>query len=140
MSASNIEQINTFIDSGDYYSAHQKAITSSTRLLAQPRRRQPQQQPQQGSATGTQSTTWDSKSQEASEMLWHTSRKLLEKSQRGSGQELALKLVQLWQAKELPCTQQERGKVLGLSPRSTYCITETLDASYDDVHQPKSSS
>lgn len=102
---SALDQINTFLEAGDYYSAHQKALTTSTRLLAPPRRKP-------GQTTRDQSTTdipWDAKAQEASELLWNSSRKLLEKSQRGSGQELGLKLVELWKSRGKTLGTEERG-------------------------------
>lgn len=96
------QQVLAFLASGDYYSAHQKARTTATRLLAPPRRNPP--------PAGTV-LPYDAKAQEAAELLWDAARKLLEKGQAGSAVDLATMLVQdVWTARGVACGKDERGE------------------------------
>lgn len=104
-SSSALQQIDAFLSAGDYYSAHQKALTTATRLLAPPRRG-PAPKP---SAEGG-FLPYDAKAEEAAELLWTSSRRLLEKAQKGSGAELASRLVDVWKTRGVKCSQQERGE------------------------------
>ncbi|GAA5977097.1 hypothetical protein JCM10908_004855 [Rhodotorula pacifica] len=100
------QQVLDFLQSGDYYSAHQKARTTATRLLAPPRRNAP--------PAGT-SLPYDAKAQEAADLLWDTARKLLEKGQAGSAVDLATMLVQdVWTARGVGCGKEERAKIIQL--------------------------
>lgn len=99
------QQVLDHLSSGDFYSAHQKARTTATRLLAPPRRNPP--------PAGTV-LPYDTKAQEAAETLWDAARKLLENGQQGSGVDLATMLVQdVWTARDVGCDKEERGE----SPR-----------------------
>ncbi|GAA5886408.1 hypothetical protein JCM3774_000293, partial [Rhodotorula dairenensis] len=101
MVSSAHQQVLDFLASGDYYSAHQKARTTATRLLAPPRRAAPQ-------PAGTV-PPYDAKAQEAAELLWDAARKLLEKGQAGSAVDLATMLVQdVWTARGVACGKDER--------------------------------
>ncbi|GAA6030276.1 hypothetical protein JCM8097_009023 [Rhodosporidiobolus ruineniae] len=100
------EQIQSFLAQGDFYSAHQKARTTATRLLAPPRRNPP--------PAGTQ-LPYDAKAQEAASVLWDAARKLLEQGQQGSGVDLAVMLVEdVWTARAVGCGKEERGKIIQL--------------------------
>ncbi|GAA5892986.1 hypothetical protein JCM5296_003398 [Sporobolomyces johnsonii] len=100
------QQILDFLSNGDYYSAHQKARTTATRLLAPPRR---------GPPPAGSVLPYDTKAQEAAEVLWDAARKLLEKGQQGSGVDLGVMLVEdVWKAREVGCGKDERDKVIQL--------------------------
>lgn len=100
------QQVLDFLTSGDYYSAHQKARTTATRLLAPPRRNAAAAAPPAGDAL-----PYDAKAQQAAELLWDAARKLLEKGQAGSAVDLATMLVHdVWTARGVACGKQERGK------------------------------
>ncbi|KAK4703344.1 golgi to ER traffic protein 4, partial [Phenoliferia sp. Uapishka_3] len=102
---SALSQIVTLLDAENYYSAHQKARTSATRLLAAPRRAP-------APSVDTPTPTYDKKAQEAAELLWETSRRLLEKGQVGSGADLAMMLVNaVWDARGVSCGDAERGQI-----------------------------
>jgi hypothetical protein len=88
------------VSTGDYYTAHQKARTTSTRLLAR---------------AGSD----PSRGVEASELLWEVARALLEKGQVGSGVDLAGLLVGTWKTREVACGEKERG---ALTVRWGLCI------------------
>jgi hypothetical protein len=95
------QQITDFLSAGDFYSAHQKARTTAIRLLAPPRRNPPPK--------GAQ-LPYDSKAQEAAELLWDSARKLLEQGQQGSGVDLGVMLVEdVWTARGNGCGKDERG-------------------------------
>ena len=98
------QQILDFLTAGDYYSAHQKARTTATRLLAPPRRAAP--------ATSTSGTLpYDKKAREAAQGLWDASRRLLEKGQVGSGVDLAVMLIEdVFKARDVACGKDERGQ------------------------------
>ncbi|GJN92702.1 hypothetical protein Rhopal_005737-T1 [Rhodotorula paludigena] len=101
-----LQQVLEHLDSGDFYSAHQKARTTATRLLAPPRRNPPPA----GSVL-----PYDKKAQEAAELLWDAARRLLEKGQVGSGVDLGVMLVDdVWAAREVGCGKDERAKVIQL--------------------------
>ncbi|GAA5981882.1 hypothetical protein JCM11641_001930 [Rhodosporidiobolus odoratus] len=107
MSSSAISQISTFLSSGDFYSAHQKARTTATRLLAPSRRNLP--------PPGTP-LEYDTKAKEAAEVLWDSARKLLEQGQVGSGVDLGVMLVEeVWTARGVGCEKEERAKVIQLT-------------------------
>lgn len=106
MPSAALAQFEQFLASGDYYSAHQKARTATTRLLAPPRRG-PAPTP---SKDGT--LAFDSKAQEAAELLWEGSRKLLEKGQIGSGVDLGQLLLDVWKTRGVKCDDDTRGKFL----------------------------
>ncbi|GAA5898332.1 hypothetical protein JCM6882_000130 [Rhodosporidiobolus microsporus] len=100
------QQIDDFLTAGDFYSAHQKARTSATRLLAPPRRNPP--------PAGTQ-LPYDKKAQEAAQLLFESARKLLEQGQQGSGVDLGVMLAEeVWTARGVGCGKEERGKVIQL--------------------------
>ncbi|POY76561.1 hypothetical protein BMF94_0346 [Rhodotorula taiwanensis] len=100
------QQVLDHLSSGDFYSAHQKARTTATRLLAPPRRNPP--------PAGTV-LPYDTKAQEAAETLWDAARKLLENGQQGSGVDLATMLVQdVWTARDVGCDKEERAKIIQL--------------------------
>ncbi|BGP17964.1 hypothetical protein JCM10213_003970 [Rhodosporidiobolus nylandii] len=100
------QQISDFLAAGDYYSAHQKARTTATRLLAPPRRNAP--------PPGSQ-LPYDKKAQEAAELLWDSARKLLEQGQQGSGVDLGVMLVEdVWTARNVGCGKEERAKIIQL--------------------------
>ncbi|GAA5856034.1 hypothetical protein JCM8547_002949 [Rhodosporidiobolus lusitaniae] len=100
------QQIQEHLDQGDFYSAHQKARTTATRLLAPPRRNPP--------PAGAQ-LPYDKKAQEAAELLWDSARKLLEQGQQGSGVDLAVMLVEdVWTARGNGCGKDERAKIIQL--------------------------
>lgn len=84
----------SFIESGDYYSAQQKARTSAVRLLAK-----------------SPGIEFDKKAQEACDLLAQTSRTLLEKGQLGSGTDLGVLLCDTWTKKERACGDSERATV-----------------------------
>lgn len=95
------QQVLDFLAEGDFYSAHQKARTTATRLLAPPRRNAP--------PAGT-ALPYDAKAREAADLLWDAARKLLEKGQAGSGVDLATMLTQdVWTARGVACGKDERG-------------------------------
>jgi hypothetical protein len=95
------QQVLDHLASGDFYSAHQKARTTATRLLAPPRRNP--------LPVGT-ILPYDKKAQEAAELLWDAARKLLENGQTGSGVDLGVMLVEdVWTAREVGCGKDERG-------------------------------
>lgn len=97
-----LQQVLEHLNSGDFYSAHQKARTTATRLLAPPRRNPPPA----GSVL-----PYDKKAQEAAELLWDAARRLLEKGQVGSGVDLGVMLVDdVWAAREVGCGKDERGQ------------------------------
>lgn len=99
------QQVLDFLTAGDYYSAHQKARTTATRLLAPPRRAGPP-------STSTV-LPYDKKAQEAAQGLWDASRRLLEKGQIGSGVDLGVMLIEdVFKAREVGCGKDERGKLL----------------------------
>jgi len=99
------QQVLDFLTAGDYYSAHQKARTTATRLLAPPRRGGP-------SPGSTATLPYDKKAQEAGQGLWDASRRLLEKGQVGSGVDLAVMLIEdVWKAREVGCGKEERGEL-----------------------------
>lgn len=83
------------------YAAQQKARTSATRLLA-PKRGTP------APAAGVVQP-FDGKAQEAAELLWEASRRLLEMGEVGSGADLANYLVEVWRSRGVECGQGERG-------------------------------
>lgn len=98
------QQVLDFLTSGDYYSAHQKARTTATRLLAPPRRTAAA--PPAGDAL-----PYDAKAQQAADLLWDAARKLLEKGQAGSAVDLATMLVHdVWTARGVACGKEERGE------------------------------
>ncbi|BGP26049.1 cytoplasmic protein [Rhodotorula toruloides] len=100
------QQVLDHLASGDFYSAHQKARTTATRLLAPPRRNPPPA----GSVL-----PYDKKAQEAAELLWDAARKLLENGQTGSGVDLGVMLVEdVWTAREVGCGKNERAKLIQL--------------------------
>ncbi|GAA5824895.1 hypothetical protein JCM10212_001635 [Sporobolomyces blumeae] len=101
------QQVLDFLTAGDYYSAHQKARTTATRLLAPPRR---------GPAPSPNAVLpYDKKAQEAAEVLWDSSRRLLEQGQTGSGVDLGVMLVEdVWTARQVGCGKEERDKVIQL--------------------------
>lgn len=102
------QQVLDFLTSGDYYSAHQKARTTATRLLAPPRRTAAA--PPAGDAL-----PYDAKAQQAADLLWDAARKLLEKGQAGSAVDLATMLVHdVWTARGVACGKEERAKVIQL--------------------------
>ncbi|GAA5957734.1 hypothetical protein JCM8115_006233 [Rhodotorula mucilaginosa] len=104
------QQVLDFLTSGDYYSAHQKARTTATRLLAPPRRNAAAAAPPAGDAL-----PYDAKAQQAAELLWDAARKLLEKGQAGSAVDLATMLVHdVWTARGVACGKQERAKIIQL--------------------------
>lgn len=86
----------TLLDAEDFYSAHQKARTTATRLLS--------------SRTGPASTTFDKKATEAANLLWEAGKRLLEKGQVGSGVDLATYLVEVWKARGVECGDEQRGE------------------------------
>ena len=86
----------SLLDAEDYYSAHQKARTTATRLLS--------------SRTGPTTTTFDKKATEAANLLWEAGRRLLEKGQVGSGVDLATYLVEVWKARGVECGEEQRGE------------------------------
>lgn len=95
---STLSTVLSLLDSGDFYSAHQKVRTSVTRLLS--------------SRSGPKSTIFDKKAQEASELLWQSSKKLLELNQIGSGSDLANFLIELYKSRSVECGEEQRGKFL----------------------------
>ena len=98
------QQVLDFLTAGDYYSAHQKARTTATRLLAPPRRNAAAAPP------AGDALPYDAKAQQAAELLWDAARKLLEKGQAGSAVDLATMLVHdVWTARGVACGKQERG-------------------------------
>lgn len=82
------------VSSGDFYSAHQKARTTSARLLSK----------------SSSPTALDAKAVEAATLLWEVSKALLEKGQVGSGVDLAGLLVGVWKARGVECGERERGE------------------------------
>lgn len=102
MSSNALQQVQEHLDSGDYYSAHQKARTTATRLLAPPRRNPP--------PPGTV-LPYDAKAQDAASLLWDAARRLLEKGQVGSGVDLGVMLVDdVWLARAVGCSKEERSQ------------------------------
>ncbi|GAA5953606.1 hypothetical protein JCM21900_003359 [Sporobolomyces salmonicolor] len=100
------QQVLDFLSCGDFYSAHQKARTIATRLLAPPRR---------GAPPAGSVLPYDQKAQEAAEVLWDAARKLLEQGQQGSGVDLGVMLVEdVWKAREIGCGKDERDKIVQL--------------------------
>ncbi|BGP56716.1 hypothetical protein JCM8202_005807 [Rhodotorula sphaerocarpa] len=100
------QQVLDFLAEGDFYSAHQKARTTATRLLAPPRRNAP--------PAGT-ALPYDAKAREAADLLWDAARKLLEKGQAGSGVDLATMLTQdVWTARGVACGKDERARIIQL--------------------------
>ena len=97
------QQVLDFLTSGDYYSAHQKARTTATRLLAPPRRNAAAAAPPAGDAL-----PYDAKAQQAAELLWDAARKLLEKGQAGRAGATML-VHDVWTARGVACGKQERG-------------------------------
>lgn len=99
-----LAQIVSLLAESDFYSAHQKARTSAARLLAAPRRAP-------APSVATPAPTFDKKAQEAAELLWETSRRLLEAGQIGSGADLAGLLVNtVWDSRGVSCGETERGE------------------------------
>ncbi|GAA5838858.1 hypothetical protein JCM9279_003882 [Rhodotorula babjevae] len=106
MSSSALQQVQEHLDSGDYYSAHQKARTTAVRLLAPPRRNPP--------PAGTV-LPYDQKAQDAASLLWDAARRLLEQGQVGSGVDLGVMLVDdVWLARQVGCGKDERAKIIQL--------------------------
>ncbi|GAA5879063.1 hypothetical protein JCM16303_001286 [Sporobolomyces ruberrimus] len=102
------QQVLDFLTAGDYYSAHQKARTTATRLLAPPRRAAPP-------SSSTATLPYDKKAQEAAQGLWDASRRLLEQGQVGSGVDLAVMLIEeVYKAREVGCGKDERDKIIQL--------------------------
>lgn len=97
MSSATHQTILDLITSSEYYSAHQKARTTATRLLS----------PRNGPAP----TDFDKKAQDAASLLWETSRRLLEKGQVGSGADLAGMLVETWKSRGVECGEEQRGEL-----------------------------
>lgn len=97
-----LTQFVQFLEAGDAYSAHQKVRTTATRLLAPPRRG-PAPTP-----TADGYLPFDSKAQEASELLWEGARRLLEQGQTGSGVDLAQYLVETWRTRGVKCDDATR--------------------------------
>lgn len=97
-----LDQVVSLLAAGDFYSAHQKARTTAARLLAGPRRAT--------AAPTTATATFDKKAQDAAELLWETARRLLEEGQVGSGADLAIMLVGVWDARGVACGDQQRGE------------------------------
>ncbi|GAA5964935.1 hypothetical protein JCM3765_004113 [Sporobolomyces pararoseus] len=101
------QQVLDFLTAGDYYSAHQKARTTATRLLAPPRRA--------GPPSSSTVLPYDKKAQEAAQGLWDASRRLLEKGQIGSGVDLGVMLIEdVFKAREVGCGKDERDKIIQL--------------------------
>lgn len=90
-----LSSILTQVSSGDFYSAHQKARTTSARLLSK----------------AASPTALDTKASEAATLLWQVSKALLEKGQVGSGVDLAGLLVGVWKARGVECGERERAQV-----------------------------
>jgi hypothetical protein len=107
-----LAQFNEFLSAGDFYSAHQKARTTATRLVAPPRRG-PAPTP---APDGT--LPFDTKAQEAASLLWEGARRLLEQGQTGSGADLAGFLVEVWKARGVACGPEERGECERASERA----------------------
>lgn len=102
--SSSLTQLQESIAAGDYYSAHQKARTTATRLLAPPRR---------GPAPACDSNgflPFDGKAQEAATLLYEGAVALLEKGQTGSAVDLGGYLCDVWKARGVPCRAEERGE------------------------------
>jgi golgi to ER traffic protein 4 len=111
-----LASIQSLTESGEYYAAHQvgpqtqdrtehgyphavprqKYRTSAARLLKAP--------------PSTETLPFDSKAQEAVELLWDGARSLLEKGQLGSGTDLGLYLIDVWNTRGVVCGNDERGK------------------------------
>ncbi|SGY25287.1 BQ5605_C018g08598 [Microbotryum silenes-dioicae] len=110
----SLQQFLDLLDAGDYYGAHQKARTSATRLLAPPRRTAtPATSSKNVSSTSpTNPLPFDSKAQQASELLWQASRKLMEQGQIGSGVDLAIYLLDIYKTRNVGCGPEERAKML----------------------------
>lgn len=102
--SSALTQLHESIAAGDHYSAHQKARTTATRLLAPPRRG-PAPTPD---ANGF--LPFDTKAQEAATLLYEGAVALLEKGQTGSGVDLAGYLCDVWKARGVACGAEERGE------------------------------
>jgi hypothetical protein len=107
-----LASIQSLTESGEYYAAHQvsrrrgsiqtrpdvpwqKYRTSAARLLKAP--------------PSTEKLPFDSKAQEAAELLWEGARSLLEKGQLGSGTDLGLYLIDVWNTRGVVCGNDERG-------------------------------
>ncbi|GAA6016429.1 hypothetical protein JCM10207_003858 [Rhodosporidiobolus poonsookiae] len=106
MSSAAAEQVTAFLDQRDFYSAHQKARTTATRLLAPPRR---------GAPPPGSTPAYDKKAQDAADLLWDSARKLLEQGQQGSGVDLAVMLVEdVWTPREVGCGDEERARIIQL--------------------------
>ncbi|ORY77273.1 hypothetical protein BCR35DRAFT_305580 [Leucosporidium creatinivorum] len=106
--SSALTQLHESIQAGDHYSAHQKARTTATRLLAPPRR---------GPAPTTNDKgflPFDPKAQEAATLLYEGATALLEKGQTGSGVDLAGFLCDVWKARGVQCGSEERAKIIKL--------------------------
>jgi len=104
--SSALQQLQESIAAGDHYSAHQKARTTATRLLAPPRR---------GPAPSPDSNgflPFDAKAQEAATLLYEGAVALLEKGQTGSGVDLGGYLCDVWKARGVACGNEERGEFM----------------------------
>ncbi|SCZ88724.1 BZ3501_MvSof-1269-A2-R1_Chr10-2g02646 [Microbotryum saponariae] len=110
----SLQQFLDLLDAGDYYGAHQKARTSATRLLAPPRRTATPAPPSSKNASSAEPLPFDSKAQQASELLWQASRKLMEQAQIGSGVDLAIYLLDIYKTRNVGCGPEERAKMLQL--------------------------
>lgn len=86
--------ITELISAGEYYSAHQKARTTATRLLT--------------TRSGPAITTFDEKAQDAAHLMWCSGRLLLESNQIGSGVDLAKYLIEIWSSRNVHCGEEER--------------------------------
>lgn len=71
------------------YSGHLKARSTVARLVGK-------------------SAEWDSKAQDAADLLFAAGSLLLQKGQQGSGTDLALYLVEVWTQKGVQCQDQQR--------------------------------
>lgn len=109
MSSTIIKTVLDLLDSGDFYSGHQKARTSATRLLSKSTTPTPSE-----GETGVELSELDSKSKESIELLWLSSKKLLQLNQIGSGADLSLFLIQTYSNKNLKCGEEERSRILQL--------------------------
>lgn len=101
---SALTQLHESIAAGDHYSAHQKARTTATRLLA-PARRGPAPTPDSNGYL-----PFDAKAKEAATLLYEGAVALLEKGQTGSGVDLGGYLCDVWKARGVECGAEERGE------------------------------
>ena len=91
-----LDTITELLNAQEFYSAHQKARTSATRLLT--------------SRSGPAITSFDAKAQDAAHLLWEGARRLLEQGQIGSGVDLGKYLVEIWSSRGVTCGDDERSR------------------------------